>query len=74
MSDSANPPLRKAFSHEEAIHEAREYMRDTFGELPDMDETAKANFYARWGLLSDFLDVVYGLCPNRKSASRRNNA
>lgn len=66
MSDSIQP-LRRCFSHEEAVHEAREYMRETFGNLPDMDETGKANFYARWGLLLDFLDVTYGLCPGRRN-------
>jgi hypothetical protein len=63
--------MRIARSHEESLHDAREYMRETFGNLPDLDEQAKANYYARWGLLSDFIDVTHGLCPSRISAQRR---
>jgi hypothetical protein len=58
-ADLNNQPLRHSYSHEEAIEEAKTYMRENYGSIAGMTTDEADRYYARLGLLVDFIHHLH---------------
>jgi hypothetical protein len=51
--------LARAYSHDEAINVAKQWMRDNYGIARELDEESRDRYHEKLGLLVDFLWVLH---------------
>lgn len=52
-------PLRPAYSHQESINVAMQWMRDNYGLARDLSEDNRDRYHEKLGLLVDFMGTLH---------------
>jgi len=74
-SGSARTPLMRAYSHDDAVNVAKQWMRDNYGIPRELSEESRASYHEKLGLLIDFLGTLHPPepSPNDQSSATRTN-
>jgi len=56
-------PLRQAYSFEEALDIAKQWMKDTYGTARELPEELRDRYHEKLGLLVDFLFTLHPPSP-----------
>ncbi len=56
---SAFTPLMRAYSHDEAINVAKQWMRDNYGIPRELSEESRDSYHEKLGMLIDFLWTLH---------------
>lgn len=56
---SARTPLMRAYSHDEAINIAKQWMRENYGVPRELSEESRDRYHEKLGLLVDFLWTLH---------------
>ena len=69
----ARTPLARAYSHDEAINVAKQWMRDNYGIPRELSEEARGRYHEKLGMLVDFLWTLHPpeSLPNGAAQTRR---
>jgi hypothetical protein len=59
VASGSAEPLRQAYSHQESVNIAMQWMRDNYGIAKDLPEDTRDRYHEKLGLLVDFLWTLH---------------